>query len=81
MQPLWKTEWEFLKKLKIKPPYDPTIPVKDFYPEELKSESWRDINICISMFIATLLTIVKIWKQPKSPSTDGRYRKCGDTFF
>ena len=27
MQPLWKTAWRFLKKLKIKPPYDPAIPV------------------------------------------------------
>ena len=26
IQPLWKTVWRFLKKLGIKPPYDPVIP-------------------------------------------------------
>ena len=27
IQPLWKTVWKLLKKLGIKPPYDPTIPL------------------------------------------------------
>ena len=27
IQPLWKTVWRFLKKLGIKPPYDPAIPL------------------------------------------------------
>ena len=27
IQPLWKTAWRFLKKLEIKPPYDPAIPL------------------------------------------------------
>ena len=27
IQPLWKTVWRFLKKLRIKPPYDPAIPL------------------------------------------------------
>ena len=27
IQPLWKTVWKFLKKLGIKPPYDPAIPL------------------------------------------------------
>ena len=27
MQPLWKTEWRFLKKLKIELPHDPAIPL------------------------------------------------------
>ena len=26
VQPLWKTVWRFLKKLKIELPYDPAIP-------------------------------------------------------
>lgn len=25
VQPLWKTVWQFLKKLKTEPPYDPAI--------------------------------------------------------
>ena len=36
IQPLWKTVWRFLKKLGIKPPYDPAIPLLGIYPEETK---------------------------------------------
>ena len=38
IQPLWKTVWRFLKKLGIKPPYNPEIPLLDIYPEETKTE-------------------------------------------
>ena len=31
-QPLWKTAWRFLKKLGIKLPYNPAIPLLDIYP-------------------------------------------------
>ena len=30
VQPLWKTVWRFLKKLKIELPYDPAIPLLEF---------------------------------------------------
>ena len=30
--------WRFLKKLGIKPPYDPAIPLLGIYPEETKIE-------------------------------------------
>ena len=36
--PLWKTVWKFLKKLGIKPPYDPAIPLLGIHPEEIKIE-------------------------------------------
>ena len=32
MQPLWKNVWSFLKKLGIKPPYDPAIPLLGILP-------------------------------------------------
>ena len=38
IQPLWKTVWRFLRKLGIKPPYDPAIPLLGIYPEETKIE-------------------------------------------
>ena len=38
IQPLWKTVWRFLKKLGIKPPYDPGIPLLGINPEETKTE-------------------------------------------
>ena len=34
IQPLWRTVWRFLKKLKIELPYDPTIPLLGIYPEK-----------------------------------------------
>ena len=66
IQPLLRTVWRFLKKLKIELPYDPAIPLLGIYPEKtiIQKES------CTTMFIAALLTIARTWKQPKCPSTD-----------
>ena len=66
IQPLWKMVWRFLKKLGIKPSYDPEIPLLGICPEETKIE--RDI--CIPLFIAALFTIARTWKQPRCPLTD-----------
>ena len=66
IQPLWKRVWRFLKKLGIKPPYDPAIPLLGIYLEGTKIE--RDI--CIPLFIAALFTIARTWKQPRCPLTD-----------
>ena len=34
VQPLWRTVWRFLKKLKIELPYDPAIPLLGKYLEK-----------------------------------------------
>ena len=34
VQPLWRTVWRFLKKLKIEPPYGLAIPLLDIYTEK-----------------------------------------------
>ena len=34
VQPLWKTVWRFLKKLKIELSYDPAIPLQGIYQEK-----------------------------------------------
>ena len=34
VQPLWKTAWRCLKKLKIEPPYDPAIALLGIYPQD-----------------------------------------------
>ena len=65
VQPLWKTVWRFLKKLKIELPYDPATPLLGLYPDEPKIQK----NAYTPMFIAALFTIAKTWKQPKCPST------------
>ena len=71
IQPLWKTVWSFLKKLGVKPPYDPAIPLLGMYPEETRAEK----DTCIPLFIAALFTIARTWKQPRCPSTDEWIKK------
>ena len=71
IQPLWKTVWRFLKKLGIKPPYDPAIPLLVIYHEETKIEK----DTCIPLFIAVVFTIARTWKQPRCPSTDEWIKK------
>ena len=61
IQPLWKTVWEFHKKLKLKPLYDTVIPLLDIYPNKIQMGYW--IGKCTLIFIAVLFTVIKIWKQ------------------
>ena len=39
VQPLWKTVWKFLKKLKTDLPYDATIPLLGIFPKKPKKIS------------------------------------------
>jgi hypothetical protein len=39
------------------------------YPKEYAPEYNKDT--CTPMFIATLFTVVKLWKQPRCPTTNG----------
>ena len=61
------------EKLKIEPPYDPTIPLLGIYPEKTIIQK----DICTPMFIATLFTVARTWKQPKCPSSEEWIKKCG----
>ena len=76
VQPLWKTVWRFLKKLGIKPPYDPAIPLLGIYPEEIKIEK----DTCIPLFTAALSTIARTWKQPRCPLIDEWLKKLWDIY-
>ena len=71
IQPLWRTVWRFLKKLKIELPYDPAIPLLGIYPEKTVIQK----DTCILMFIAALFTIARSWKPPKCPTTDEWIKK------
>ena len=66
VQPLWRTVWRFLKKLKIELPYDPAIPLLGIYLEKIIIQK----DTCTPVFIAALFTIAKTWKQPKCPSIE-----------
>jgi len=71
VQPLWRTVWRYLRNLYTELPYDPAIPLLGTYLD--KTLLKRDI--CTCMFIATLFTIARTWKQPKCPSTDDWIQK------
>ena len=69
MRPLWKTVWNFLRKLKMELPFDPAIPLLGLYPKSPETPTQK--NLCTPMFIAAQFTIGKCWKQPKCPSVNG----------
>ena len=65
---LWKTIWNFLKKLKPELPFDPAIPLLGIWPKNPETPIQK--TICTPIFIAALFTKAKFWKQPKCPSVD-----------
>ena len=68
VQPLLKTVWRFLKKLKIDLPYDPAIALLGIYPRDTGVPMHR--GTCTPTFTVALSIIAKLWKEPKCPSTD-----------
>ena len=58
MQPLWKTAWRFLKKLKIELPYDTAITLLGIYHKNTNEVILR--GTCTRMFIAAMSTITKL---------------------
>ena len=68
MQPLRRTVERFLKKKKlgIKLPYDPAIPLLGICPEKIIIQN----DTCTPMFIAALFTIARTCKQCRCPSID-----------
>ena len=71
IQPLWGTVQRFLKKLEIKLPHDPAIPLLGIKTEETRTEKRHTYP----MFIAALFTIARTRKQPRCPSAGKWIRK------
>ena len=68
VQLLWKTVWNFLRKLQMELPFDPAIPLLGLYPKNLETPIQK--NLCTPMFIAAQFTIAKCWRQPRCPSVN-----------
>ena len=66
IQPLWRTIWRFLQKLKVELPYDHTIQLLGIYQEKNMVRK----HTCTPMFLAALFTIAKTWKRPKCTLTE-----------
>ena len=60
VRPLWKTVWNFLRKLKMELPFDLAILLLGLYPENPEAPFQK--NLCTPMFIAAQFT---------KPSTGG----------
>ena len=71
VQTQWRTVWRLLKKLGIKLPYNPEIPLLGIHPKETRIE--RDA--CTPVFIAAWFTIARTRKQPRCPSADEWIRR------
>ena len=62
VQPLWKTIWRFLQKLKVELPQGPAVALLGIYPKDTRVLIRR--GTCTPMFIAALSTVAKVWKKP-----------------
>ena len=69
-------QYGYLKKLGIKLPYDPAIPLLSIYTEKAIIQK----DTCTPIFIAALFTIARTWKQPIYPSTDEWIKKLWYTY-
>ena len=71
IQPLWRTIWRFLKKLKIELPHDPAIPLLGIYLEKTIIQK----DTCTPMFTEALFTTARTCKQFKCPSAEEWLKK------
>jgi hypothetical protein len=63
---LWKSVWQFLRKLDIVLLEDSAIPLLGIYPEDVPT---CNNDTCSAIFIAALFIIARNWKEPRCPST------------
>ena len=73
MQPLWKTVWNFLRKLRMELPFDPAIVLLGLYLKNPETPIQK--NLCTPMFIAAQFTTAKCWKQPRCSSVNEWIKK------
>ena len=67
VQTLWKSVWQFLRKLDMVLLEDPAIPLLGIYPEDIPTSKKET---CSTIFIAALFIIARRWKEPRCPSTE-----------
>jgi hypothetical protein len=72
-QPLWKIIWRVLKKTKHRSAIWSSNTTPRDIPKGMRLRLFQ--RTCTPMFIAALFTIAKLWKQPRSPTTDEWIKK------
>ena len=73
VQPLWKTVWRFLRKLKLELPYHPANLLSSIYLKKTKTLIQKDTHTLV--FTAILYTLAKVWKPPKYLSSTDEWIK------
>jgi hypothetical protein len=63
-KPLWKSIWQFLRKVL---PADPVIPLLGIYSKDAPT---YNKDTCSTVFIATLFIIARSWKELRCPSME-----------
>jgi hypothetical protein len=76
VQPLWKSVWQFLRKLDIVLLADPAIPLLGIYTDVPTGNK----DTCSTTFIAVLFIIARSWKEPRYPSTEEWIQKMWDIY-
>jgi hypothetical protein len=64
LQLLWESVRQFLRKLGIVLPKDPSTPLLGIYPKDAPQ---YHRNICSTMFIAALFVTARNWGEKKNP--------------
>ena len=67
VQPLWKSIWQFLRKLGIVLPQGPATPLLGIFP---KDALLYHRDTCSPVFIAALFAIARNWKPPRCPAPE-----------
>jgi hypothetical protein len=69
VNPVWKSIWQFLKKLEIVLPENPVLGI---YPKDAPTFN-NDTGS--TLFIEPLFIIARSWNQPRYPSTEEQIQK------
>ena len=75
VQPLWKTVWNFLRKLKMEVPVDPAIPPLGLYSKNPEMPIQK--NLCTPMFIAAQFTIASAGSNLSAHQQMSGSKNCG----
>ena len=73
MQPLGRTAWNILRKLKMELLFDLAILLLGLHPKNPETPIQK--NLCTSMFITAQFIIAKYWKQPRCLSVNEWIKK------
>ena len=75
VQTLWKVVWRLFKRLKIKLPYDPAIPLQDIYANLIKTLIQKAyMHTCVYCSIVYNCQAIV---NNRCPSIDKWIKKCG----